>query len=154
MILDYARYYLTFGLQLLTAYGVVRGGHLAWLGLSTLFILAAADAILPDDLAERRLTNPTLANIPVWLCTVSGPALVLLLAWSIGQGHLTGTSLAGAIISVAWMSVIAFVPPSHELYHQRRWLAGLASRPQPRPKPSLGLTDRASRVVPRQRPED
>ncbi len=122
MFLDYARYYLTFGLQLLTAYGVVRGGPWAWLGLSTLFILAAADAVLPDDLAERRISNRTLANIPIWLCTVSGPALILLLAWSVGHGLLTGASLVGAIISVAWMSVIAFVPPSHELYHQRGWL--------------------------------
>ena len=71
MFLDYARYYMTFGLQLLTAYGVVRGGAFAWLGLSTLFLLALADAILPDDTAERHMNNRTLANIPIWLCTLS-----------------------------------------------------------------------------------
>lgn len=122
MLLDYARYYITFGLQLLTAYGVIRGGGYAWLGLSTLFLFALFDAVLPDDLAVRRINNRNLANIPVWLCTVSGPLLVLVLAWAMGHGHLAGFSLVGAIISVAWMSVIALVPPSHELYHQRGWL--------------------------------
>ncbi len=122
MALDYARYYLTFGLQLLTAYGVIRGGAYAWLGLSTLFLLALFDAVLPDDHAVRRMNSRELANIPVWLCTVTGPLLVLVLAWSVGQDHLTGFALVGAIISVAWMSVIALVPPSHELYHQRGWL--------------------------------
>ena len=90
MILEYARYYMTFGLQLLTAYGVVRGGPYAWLGLSTLVVLALVDAVLPDDLAERHMRNRALANIPVWLCTVSGPLLILVLAWSVGQGHLAG----------------------------------------------------------------
>ena len=122
MFLDYARYYMTFGLQLLTACGVVRGGAFAWLGLSTLFLLAIADAILPDDTAERHMNNRTLANIPIWLCTLSGPLLILVLAWSVAYSDLHGINLAGAIISVAWMSVIAFVPPSHELYHQRGWL--------------------------------
>ena len=122
MFLDYARYYTTFGLQLLTAYGIIKGGPYAWLGLSTLFVLALVDALLPDDFAVRQMNNRTLANIPVWICTVCGPALILVLAWQVGLDRLSGWSLAGAIISVAWMSVIAFVPPSHELYHQRGWL--------------------------------
>ncbi|MBI2799292.1 MAG: alkane 1-monooxygenase [Gammaproteobacteria bacterium] len=122
MFLDYARYYTTLGLQLLTAYGIIKGGPYAWLGLSTLFVLALVDALLPDDLAVRQMNNRTLANIPVWICTVCGPALILVLAWQVGLDRLSGWSLAGAIISVAWMSVIAFVPPSHELYHQRGWL--------------------------------
>ncbi len=119
MFLDYARYYITPGLQLLTAFGVLMGGAYAWLGLSTLFLLALADAVLPDDLAERRINNKALANIPIWFCTLMGPTLLLILAWKVGQGELSGLNLVGAIISVAWMSVIAFVPPSHELYHQR-----------------------------------
>lgn len=122
MFLDYARYYVSFGLQLLTAYGVVRGDGYAWLGLSTLFLLAVIDAMLPDDHAVRRMNNRSLANIPAWLCTVTAPLLILVLAWKVGQGNLVGFDLVGAIISVAWMSVIAFVPPSHELYHQRGWL--------------------------------
>ena len=47
MFLDYARYYQTFGLQLLTATGLALGGGWAWLGLSTLFVLAMADELVP-----------------------------------------------------------------------------------------------------------
>ncbi len=122
MILDYARYYLAFGLQLLTAWGLVCGGQYAWLGLSTLFALAVLDTLLPEDHAERRMTNRALANLPAWLSTLSAPGLLLLLAWQVGQGNLHGWSLVGAVMSVGWMSVICFVPPSHELYHQRQWL--------------------------------
>lgn len=122
MVLDYARYYLTFFLQLLTAWGIWQGGAYAWAGVSTLFILAVLDALLPVDRAERRINNRALANIPVWLCTLTAPGLLLLLAVCVGRGQLEGIGLLGAIISVAWMSVIAFVPPSHELYHQRGWL--------------------------------
>ena len=122
MFLDYARYYLTFSLQLLTAFGVIAGGAWTWLGVSTLLVFALVDALLPLDSAVRKIDNRRLANIPVWLSTVAGPLLILVLAWQVSQGHLGGLSLLGAIISVAWMSVIAFVPPSHELYHQRAWL--------------------------------
>lgn len=122
MMLDYARYYLAFALQLMTAWGLLMGGAYAWLGLSTLFALAILDAILPDDHAERHITNRALANVPAWLSTLMAPSLLLLLAWQVGQGALHGWSLVGAVASVGWMSVICFVPPSHELYHQRRWL--------------------------------
>ena len=122
MFLDYARYYLAFGMQLLTAWGLLRGGAAAWLGLSTLFALALIDALLPEDHAERRIRNRWLANLPAWISTVMAPLLVLLLSWQVGRGALEGPALVGGIISVGWMSVICFVPPSHELYHQRTFL--------------------------------
>lgn len=87
-----------------------------------MFLLALADTILPEDYAERRINHRTLANIPIWLCTLNGPLLILILAWSVAYGDLHAINLAGAIISVAWMSVIACVPPAHALYHQRGWL--------------------------------
>ncbi len=125
MFSDYARYYLPFGLQLLTATGLILGGPWAWLGLSTLFTFAVLDELLPLDFATRKINNRSLASIPLWLSTVSGPLLVLLLAWTAAQGNFAGIHWAGAIISTAWMSVIAFVPSSHELYHQRGWLPQL-----------------------------
>lgn len=125
MFFDYARYYLTFGLQLLTAAGLALGGHWAWLGLSTLLAFAVLDELVPNDHAERRMNSRALASIPLWLCTVSGPLLVLVLAWTAAHGHFSGIDWAGAIISTAWMSVIGYVPPSHELYHQRGWLPQL-----------------------------
>jgi p-cymene monooxygenase len=123
MFFDYARYYLTFGLQLMTAAGLLLGGAWAWLGLSTLFVFAVADELLPLDLAPRRMNNQALASVPLWLCTLSGPLLVLLLAWTAAQGNFAGLDWAGAVISTAWLSVIGYVPSSHELYHQRSWLA-------------------------------
>ena len=123
MFTDYARYYLTFSLQILTAAGLVLGGGWAWLGLSTLFLFAVLDELLPLDLAPRKMNSRRLASIPLWLCTVCGPLLVLILAWTAAHGHFSGIHWAGAIISTAWMSVIAYVPASHELYHQRGWLA-------------------------------
>ncbi len=85
MMLDYARYYLAFALQLMTAWGLLMGGAYAWLGLSTLFALAILDAILPDDHAERHITNRALANVPAWLSTLMAPSLLLLLAWQVGE---------------------------------------------------------------------
>lgn len=125
MFTDYARYYLPFGLQLLTATGLILGGPYAWLGLSTLVFFAIVDELIPDDHAVRHMNNRALASVPLWLCTVSGPLLVLVLAWTAAHGHFSGIHWAGAIISTAWMSVIAFVPSSHELYHQRGWLPQL-----------------------------
>ena len=122
MFFDYARYYLPFGLQLLTAYGLLLGEAWAWLGVSTLLFFAVVDSILPDDYASRKMNNATLANIPLWLATVSAPLLVLVLAWSTAQGNFTGIHLLGALLSTAGMSVIAFVPTANELYHQRGWL--------------------------------
>jgi p-cymene monooxygenase len=113
---------LAFALQLLTAWGLLRGGVYAWLGVSTLFGLALLDAMLPEDHAARRIRSRAIANIPAWLSTLTAPALLLLLAWQAGHGALGGWSLAGGVLSVGWMSVICFVPPSHELYHQRGWL--------------------------------
>ncbi len=125
MFTDYARYYLPFGLQMLTATGLIIGGPYAWLGLSTLVFFAVVDELVPDDHAVRQINNRALARTPLWLCTVSGPLLVLLLAWTAVHGYFSGIHWAGAIISTAWMSVIAFVPPSHELCHQRGWLPQL-----------------------------
>ena len=65
MFTDYARYYLTFGLQLLTAAGLMLGGPWAWLGLSTLFLFAVVDELLPLDLKVRKMNNRALASIPL-----------------------------------------------------------------------------------------
>ena len=122
MFFDYARYYLPFALQILTASGLLMGNAWAWLGVSTLILFAVIDSILPDDHSDRRITNASVANIPLWLTTLGGPTLVLLLAWTSAQGNFTGIHWVGAVLSTTWMTVIAFVPTVHELYHQRAWL--------------------------------
>jgi hypothetical protein len=65
MMTDYLRYYLSPLTLMIAVFGLVMGGPYVWLGLATLPALALGDAVLPRDLAERRITNHSLAVIPV-----------------------------------------------------------------------------------------
>lgn len=116
---DYARYYFSPLIQLLTAVSIIVGGPWVWFGIITLPALALADYLLPIDLKERHINNRTLANIPIWISSVAGPCLLFVLAWKIGGGTLSTAELIGATLSVTWLSVIVVVPAAHELYHQR-----------------------------------
>lgn len=117
--MDYGRYYLPWLMQLLCLWGIVTGGGAAWLGVATLPVLAVVDALLPQDLNARHMRNRDLANIPIWLCALTGPAIYLVAAWKVGQGISTGPEIAGIILSCAWLSVVPLVSATHELYHQR-----------------------------------
>ena len=39
------------------------------------------------------------------------------MAWCVSHYDLSGWQIAGAVIGVAWMSVLPLVPAAHELYH-------------------------------------
>lgn len=123
--MDYIKYYLPVLMQVVAATGFVLGGDYAWLGIATLPALAIVDSLLPLDLEKRRMSNRSLANVPVWLATLFGPSLYLLMAWTVGHhgAELTGVQMAGIILSCGWLSVLPLVPASHELYHQRSFLA-------------------------------
>ena len=41
------------------------------------------------------------------------------MAWCVSYYDLSGWQIAGAVIGVAWMSVLPLVPAAHELYHAR-----------------------------------
>ena len=41
------------------------------------------------------------------------------MAWCVSHYDLSGWQIAGAVIGVAWMSVLPLVPAAHELYHAR-----------------------------------
>jgi p-cymene monooxygenase len=125
---DYAKYFLPVLVSLLACAGLLLGGDYVWLGLLSLPILAILDSLLPLSFAPRKMTNKTLANIPVWLCTLLGPTLYILMAWVVGHESLTTWQLVGAGLSVSWMSVLPFVPASHELYHQRGFMARFVGR--------------------------
>ena len=125
---DYAKYYLPVLVSLSAGLGLLLGGDYVWIGVLSLPVLAILDSFLPLSFAPRKMTNKTLANIPVWICTLMGPALYVLMAWVVAHQPLTHWQLLGAGLSVSWMSVLPFVPASHELYHQRGFMARFVGR--------------------------
>lgn len=116
---DYLRYYLSPATLLFGVIGLYLGGGWVWLGLSTLPILALGDTVLPRDLSERRMSNETLAFIPVLMSCAIDVACFVLLALQVGSGTLSPLNIAGAIISTGWIGTIVGIPAFHELFHRR-----------------------------------
>src|SRR3546814_10567545 len=68
----------------------------------------------------RSMRRGLLADLPVWLATLLAVGLYFMAAWWVRSADaITPWQYAGAILSLAWMSVVPLVPASHELYHQR-----------------------------------
>lgn len=126
--MDYLKYYLPVLMQLATLAGLLAGGHWVWAGIVTFPLLALVDSLLPADFAPRRMPSRALALVPVWICTLLGPTLYLALAWVVATGGLDGWQMVGALLSVAWLSVLPLVPSSHELYHQRGAISRFVGR--------------------------
>ncbi|GLR66863.1 alkane 1-monooxygenase [Acidocella aquatica] len=127
-MLEYASYYVAVVVQLLTAYGFYLGGDWVFMGIASFPVFAVVDAVLPNDMAARKMNSHFWANVPVWICTLLAPALYLAAAWRVGQGTLDGLQIAGSIFSLAWLSVVPLVPSAHELYHQRGVLQRFVGR--------------------------
>ena len=118
--MDYARYYLPPALQLGVIASFLAGGPWVWFGISTLIILGLIDSVLPNDFATRKIGNKTLADIPVWMSSLLGPAIYLAAAvWVARNVGAPVHEYVGVILSCAWMSAVPLVPATHELYHQR-----------------------------------
>lgn len=118
--MDYGRYYIGVFLQLAVMASFVVGGAWVYLGIASLPLFGLADSLLPNDFKTRRMSNQTLADIPVWLCALFGPVIYLFAAlWVARNPGASGWEYAGVIASCAWLSVIPLVPATHELYHQR-----------------------------------
>jgi p-cymene monooxygenase len=116
---EYTKYYLAPVTQLLAMLGLYLGGDYVWIGLAQLPLMAVVDTLLPLDFSARKMRNKGLAFVPVWISTLLGPALLLVLAWSVAAHDLSGVQLLGAVISCGWLSVMPLVPAAHELYHAR-----------------------------------
>jgi p-cymene methyl-monooxygenase len=119
-LMDYLRYYTAFLIQCLTAAGFVIGGDWVWIGIVSLPLLGLIDSLLPNDMAERKMREGVLADLPVWLSALMGPALYVFAAfWVSKTGSVSAMQFVGAALSLAWMSVVPLVPATHELYHAR-----------------------------------
>jgi p-cymene methyl-monooxygenase len=127
--MDYLRYYTAFLIQCLTAAGFVIGGNWVWMGIVTLPLLGLIDSMLPNDMAERKMREGALADLPVWLSALMGPALYVFAAfWVARTGEISGSQYVGGALSLAWMSVVPLVPATHELYHARGKLRRFVGR--------------------------
>ncbi|WP_018990728.1 alkane 1-monooxygenase [Aromatoleum toluclasticum] len=126
--MDYLKYFLPVLMQVATLAGLLAGGHWVWVGIATFPLLALVDSILPMDFSARRIRSRALSLIPVWICTILGPSLYVALAWVVASGQLDGAQTVGALLSVAWLSVLPLIPATHELYHQRGAISRFAGR--------------------------
>ncbi|MDB5698955.1 MAG: monooxygenase [Alphaproteobacteria bacterium] len=127
--MDYARYYLPALIQLCAYASFLVGGDWVWLGVSTLPMLGIIDTLLPDDMAPRRMRPGLVSDLPIWLSTILAVGLYPMAAlWVARNPEITGWQYAGAILSLAWLSVVPLVPSSHELYHARGRLRRFVGR--------------------------
>ena len=127
--MDYGRYYLGVLLQLAVIASFYVGGPWVFVGIASLPAFGLIDSVLPNDFAERHITNKALADIPAWLCSLLGPVIYLAAAfWVARNPGAPGWQYAGVIASCAWLSVIPLVPATHELYHQRGKLRRFVGR--------------------------
>ena len=127
--MDYVRYYLGPILQAIAIAGFLFRGNWVWAGFATLPVLSLIDSLMSDHLATRNIRHKSLADVPVWLSALLGPALYIALAiWIGGTPDATGWQIAGAILSCGWLSVVPLIPALHELYHQRSKLRRFVGR--------------------------
>tara|TARA_R110000787_G_C13347248_1_gene438782 strand:- start:2 stop:1120 length:1119 start_codon:yes stop_codon:yes gene_type:complete len=117
--MDYLKYWTPVGVLAAAFAGMIAGGNWVWVGIISFPVLAVLDSVLPRDYSQRKMSNATLANIPIWICAILPLLLFGVMAWQVSLGQLTGWQMFGAVMSVAWMGVIPLVPASHELYHMR-----------------------------------
>src|SRR3546814_14861642 len=70
----------------------------------------------PNDMRPREMKRGLMADLPVWLATILAVGLYFMAAfWVRSAEAITPWQYAGAILSLAWMSVVPLVPASHEL---------------------------------------
>ena len=117
--MDYLKYYLAPLTQLGAAIGFYLGGDFVWIGIAWLPLFAILDSLVKPDYSVRRMRSRALAYLPIWLATLFGPLLYVVLAWSVSHHDLSTAQTVGAVLGCAWLSVLPLVPAAHELYHAR-----------------------------------
>ncbi len=61
-----------------------------------------------------------ISDLPVWLSTLMAVGLYVVAAWWVARTpDMSVLQAVGAVLSLAWLSVVPLVPASHELYHAR-----------------------------------
>ena len=118
-LLAYYRYLTASGMLVLGATGLYLGDIWNWLGVAAFIVALTFDVTTPRDEAERKTTNGRLENLVLYL-----PLPLIVLIWLLLGQQLGGTNeislhTLGAALSVAFLSALGGLPPSHELMHRR-----------------------------------
>src|SRR3546814_4790211 len=73
-------------------------------------LLGLIDSVLPNDMRPREMKRGLMADLPVWLATILAVGLYFMAAfWVRSAEAITPWQYAGAILSLAWMSVVPLV---------------------------------------------
>ena len=112
------RYLTASGMLVIGATGLYLGGVWNWLGVAAFIIVLMVDVSAPRDDAQRPKTTGRLEDLVLYL-----PLPLIVLVWLLlGQqlGGANGLTLhtPGAVLSVAFLSALGGLPPSHELMHR------------------------------------
>ncbi|MCX7069629.1 MAG: alkane 1-monooxygenase [Gammaproteobacteria bacterium] len=117
---DYLKYWTGVAVLAVAYGGMIAGGDWVWAGFLMFPFLTIVDSLLPRDYAPRKMTNETLADIPLVICAAGPIVLYWVFAWRYAAGAYTDTSqLVGGVLSLAWTSIVPLAPAAHELYHKR-----------------------------------
>jgi len=117
---DYLKYWTGVAVLAVAYAGFIAGGDWVWAGFIMFPFLTIVDSLTPRDYAPRKMSNETLADIPLYICAIGPLLLYLVFAWQFAQGaYSTGWQLVGAVLSLAWTSIVPLAPAAHELYHKR-----------------------------------
>lgn len=119
-MLDYLKYWTGVGVLAVAYGGMLAGGDWVWTGFLMFPLMSLLDSVLPRDYAPRRMSNEWLADLPLWICAIGPLLLYFVFAWRYAQGAYAGSGqMIGALLSLAWTSIVPLAPAAHELYHKR-----------------------------------
>lgn len=119
-MLDYLKYWTGVAVLGIAYAGMIAGGDWVWAGFLMFPLLTVLDSFMPRDYAPRRMTREWLADIPLWICAIGPLLLYLVFAWRYAEGaYVNVWQLIGAVLSLAWTSIVPLAPAAHELYHKR-----------------------------------
>ena len=99
-------------------YGFYLGASWTWLGVLAFIVVLSLDVGLPRDEAARDVDSAGLQQIILYLQLPLIIALWLLFANTLAQADSSVIDLTGAILSIAFLSALGGLPPSHELMHR------------------------------------
>tara|TARA_R110002111_G_scaffold161029_7_gene227507 strand:+ start:1253 stop:2344 length:1092 start_codon:yes stop_codon:yes gene_type:complete len=98
--------------------GLYLGGSWNWLGVFAFIIVLSLDVGLPGDEAPREVDSGGFQQLILYLQWPLIVILWLLFADTLAQANSSAFDLAGAILSIAFLSALGGLPPSHELMHR------------------------------------